>query len=781
MKRLPASHNAHQESALDGDEEERRRHQVNVLPPSAMAAPQQRSPQPSQQNEDERTSRRNWLYGDSPADPPAQPEETTNQREEEPDAIATAFTSAHTVAEKTEHPESDAAFSAAVDCGPVVVYPLATNEAFFRPWKHNSSGSSSNNNSDSDACDDGEASTVNKWKVRALLNPFAKRKAAVKSKARETEQQPHAVHHADDDNDENPAVSSPARPAARTAIPRTPPSRRFSLENPPVSAPERPGTPVLAPAPVAIQPEPPTGLVSHPLRPPRGHVRSREAVGGLPHAPPFPLSDPPRFEDNADLPVALVNITGLRKSTAQLTPLHSTDRSVVRNNRPQNEDDSNAEGDDSVVGRVLKRLPPKPPTQLQQLKQQHQQAKQKSKKGATLDALDAIQRQREQRRNAQAEEKQRLKAEVEQHGDDAGYKFRRLIQKFRDALPAAQRSHQVQSEGYSGTTAAPSTQRLCVFVRKRPLAKKELKGKGYDVLTCLFTAISSKNNTLDTSLRRELLCHEPKLKVDCSEALENHTFAFDGVFDDDQDNETVYRATVGPLLPSLVPSTPPATSSSASSLTVFAYGQTGSGKTFTMRSIYRQAAADLFDRLAVYDCTVGVSVGVSFYEIYMNHVNDLLNLRKRVQLLEDGDGVVQLLGLKEIAIASADELMELIKIGEEARATSANAVHDDSSRSHALLRVTLSGADGAVLARLSLVDLAGSERACDTQSDSKSTRMEGAEINKSLLALKECVRALDRGATHIPFRQSKLTQLLRDRYSPPRSVEGSERLTHEFS
>lgn len=70
-----------------------------------------------------------------------------------------------------------------------------------------------------------------------------------------------------------------------------------------------------------------------------------------------------------------------------------------------------------------------------------------------------------------------------------------------------------------------------------------------------------------------------------------------------------------------------------------------------------------------------------------------------------------------------------------------------------------------MLSRLNLVDLAGSERANDTQTDDKQTRMEGAEINKSLLTLKECIRALDQKASYLPFRGSKLTQLLRDSFT----------------
>ncbi|KAG6616040.1 sporangia-induced kinesin-like protein [Phytophthora cinnamomi] len=403
-----------------------------------------------------------------------------------------------------------------------------------------------------------------------------------------------------------------------------------------------------------------------------------------------------------------------------------------------------------------------------------------------MDALNEIKRKREARRALQAQEKRRVEKELREHGDDAGYKFRRLIQQYRDALPPCQQQQQQLQQlpplSLSSSIRPPPTPttlldasdapRLSVFIRKRPLAKKELKAKGYDIISCLFT-LEGQNVKIDNTsalLRRELVCHEPKLRVDCSETLENHQFRFDGVFDELQENSKVYDATVGPMVPYLVSEA--ATSSDTTSLTVFAYGQTGSGKTYTMKSIYRQAAVDLFQQLDELKESSSrrnshVSVGVSFYEIYMNSVNDLLNGRSRVQLMEDGDGAVQLPGLKELPATSADELLELVHLGEQARATSANAVHDDSSRSHALLRVTLYAADnnnGSALARLSMVDLAGSERASDTQSDKKSTRMEGAEINKSLLALKECIRALDRGAAHIPFRQSKLTQLLRDSF-----------------
>ena len=72
------------------------------------------------------------------------------------------------------------------------------------------------------------------------------------------------------------------------------------------------------------------------------------------------------------------------------------------------------------------------------------------------------------------------------------------------------------------------------------------------------------------------------------------------------------------------------------------------------------------------------------------------------------------------------------------------------------------GLDGKVLGKMSLVDLAGSERGTDTKQHNRQLRTESAEINKSLLALKECIRSLDLGKAHIPFRGSKLTEVLRE-------------------
>jgi len=107
--------------------------------------------------------------------------------------------------------------------------------------------------------------------------------------------------------------------------------------------------------------------------------------------------------------------------------------------------------------------------------------------------------------------------------------------------------------------------------------------------------------------------------------------------------------------------------------------------------------------------------------------------------------------------------------GAAARSTGSTGANADSSRSHAILQLSLRppGEGAPLFGKASFIDLAGSERGADTADTDRQTRLEGAEINKSLLALKECIRALDQergGGRHIPFRGSKLTEVLRDSF-----------------
>lgn len=109
--------------------------------------------------------------------------------------------------------------------------------------------------------------------------------------------------------------------------------------------------------------------------------------------------------------------------------------------------------------------------------------------------------------------------------------------------------------------------------------------------------------------------------------------------------------------------------------------------------------------------------------------------------------------------------MQIIEFGSSVRITGVTGANMDSSRSHAILQISLKDNHNKIHGKISFIDLAGSERGADVVDSNKQTRIDGAEINKSLLALKECIRALDQDKRHTPFRGSKLTLVLKDSFT----------------
>ncbi|KAG4381443.1 hypothetical protein GLYMA_15G148800v4 [Glycine max] len=308
------------------------------------------------------------------------------------------------------------------------------------------------------------------------------------------------------------------------------------------------------------------------------------------------------------------------------------------------------------------------------------------------------------------------------------------------------------------STRENNVAKIKVVVRKRPLNKKELAKKEDDVVTVTGNAY--------------LTVHEPKLKVDLTAYVEKHEFCFDAVLDEHVTNDEVYRSTVEPIIPTIFERT---------KATCFAYGQTGSGKTYTMQPLPLRAAEDLVRQLhqPVYR-DQRFKLWLSYFEIYGGKLYDLLSDRKKLCMREDGRQQVCIVGLQEFEVCDVLIVKEFIEKGSAARSTGSTGANEESSRSHAILQLAVKkhsevkaskrnndgneARSGKVVGKISFIDLAGSERGADTTDNDRQTRIEGAEINKSLLALKECIRALDNDQIHIPFRGSKLTEVLRDSF-----------------
>ncbi|XP_075955252.1 kinesin-like protein KIF2A isoform X2 [Anarhichas minor] len=387
--------------------------------------------------------------------------------------------------------------------------------------------------------------------------------------------------------------------------------------------------------------------------------------------------------------------------------------------------------------------PPPPslqPTQLTQAQTQ-QQLLNARRKSNCVKEVEKLQEKRERRRIQQQELREKRAQEVDT--TIPNYEIMYMIRDFRASLD------------YRPLTTADLIEehRICVCVRKRPLNKKELSMKDLDVIT-----VPSKD---------VVMVHEPKQKVDLTRYLENQTFRFDYTFDDTTTNEMVYRFTARPLVETIF---------ERGMATCFAYGQTGSGKTHTMggdfsgknqdcaKGVYALAARDVFLMLKKPNYKkLDLQVYATFFEIYSGKVFDLLNRKAKLRVLEDGKQQVQVVGLQEKDVKCTEEVLKLIEVGNSCRTSGQTSANAHSSRSHAVFQIILRR-KGKMHGKFSLIDLAGNERGADTSSADRQTRLEGAEINKSLLALKECIRALGRNKPHTPFRASKLTQVLRDSF-----------------
>uniref|UniRef100_A0A1A9WS28 Kinesin motor domain-containing protein n=1 Tax=Glossina brevipalpis TaxID=37001 RepID=A0A1A9WS28_9MUSC len=254
--------------------------------------------------------------------------------------------------------------------------------------------------------------------------------------------------------------------------------------------------------------------------------------------------------------------------------------------------------------------------------------------------------------------------------------------------------------------------------------------------------------------------------------------------------ELVYRTTTAPLVKDVL---------KGYNAAVFAYGATGSGKTHTMLGPCRKkrnftpnnnldgvegivyetdangndnglmvrAIEEIFQHIEMAEELNMCKVSISYLEIYNELIRDLLNPGGPLELREDNRGQrITVAGLSEITTASRQEVVSLLIKGNKARTMEPTAANQTSSRSHALLSITVQTKTplGTKQGKLFLTDLAGSERAKKTKNRGKRLQ-EGAHINRSLLALGNCINALSGGARYVNYRDSKLTRLLKEALS----------------
>uniref|UniRef100_A0A3B4B866 Kinesin-like protein n=1 Tax=Periophthalmus magnuspinnatus TaxID=409849 RepID=A0A3B4B866_9GOBI len=211
---------------------------------------------------------------------------------------------------------------------------------------------------------------------------------------------------------------------------------------------------------------------------------------------------------------------------------------------------------------------------------------------------------------------------------------------------------------------------------------------------------------------------------------------------------------------------------------IFAYGQTGSGKTYTMEGVpenpgINQRALQLLfsevtEKAADWDYTISVSMVEIYNETLRNLLGDNPTEKLDIKMHPDGSGQLYVPGLTKITVESPEDINRVFELGHMNRATACTNLNEHSSRSHALLIITVSGYNSTTAThtqgKLNLVDLAGSERI--SKSGAEGSRLREAQcINKSLSALGDVINALRSKHAHIPFRNSRLTYLLQDSLS----------------
>uniref|UniRef100_A0A5B7A9E3 Putative kinesin-related protein 11 isoform X1 n=1 Tax=Davidia involucrata TaxID=16924 RepID=A0A5B7A9E3_DAVIN len=328
----------------------------------------------------------------------------------------------------------------------------------------------------------------------------------------------------------------------------------------------------------------------------------------------------------------------------------------------------------------------------------------------------------------------------------------------RSMTPSRNRSDSMYSRGYGGRTPVgfPSSDELIgepvdtsrsgdsisVTIRFRPLSEREYQRGD------------------------EITWYADGDKIVRNEYNPASAYAFDRVFGPSTNSQEVYDIAARPVVKAAMEGV---------NGTVFAYGVTSSGKTHTMHGDQNSPGIIPLAIKAVFGIiqdTPGREflLRVSYLEIYNEVINDLLDpTGQNLRVREDAQGTY-VEGIKEEVVLSPGHALSFIAAGEEHRHVGSNNFNLLSSRSHTIFTLMIESSspgdeyDGVIFSQLNLIDLAGSESSKTETTGLR--RKEGSYINKSLLTLGTVIGKLSEGkASHVPYRDSKLTRLLQSSLS----------------
>lgn len=294
-----------------------------------------------------------------------------------------------------------------------------------------------------------------------------------------------------------------------------------------------------------------------------------------------------------------------------------------------------------------------------------------------------------------------------------------------------------------------STGNIRVICRLRPENRVERESGGYCCVDYSPTSLKLRTHS------------------DRGKSEESHSFSFDHVFGPETSQACVFQAAAGPVVSGVL---------TGYNGTLFAYGQTGSGKTHTMegpnindpelKGIIPRMMDALFIGLVNASSSTEFTIKVSFLEIYMERIQDLLDESKaNLQVKEDKGRGIYIQDATEMYVSSPAEMMAVMQTGAASRSVAATRMNERSSRSHSIFIVHIDQKDVETGTRrsgkLHFVDLAGSEKVGKTNVSGQQLE-EAKMINKSLSALGMVINALTERQSFVPYRDSKLTRLLQE-------------------
>mmetsp|Transcript_27479 Transcript_27479/g.63533 ORF Transcript_27479/g.63533 Transcript_27479/m.63533 type:complete len:1076 (-) Transcript_27479:81-3308(-) len=330
--------------------------------------------------------------------------------------------------------------------------------------------------------------------------------------------------------------------------------------------------------------------------------------------------------------------------------------------------------------------------------------------------------------------------------------FKAAVQNYRQDVLHLPSDAPDEEIGTPPTVSQSSRAPVTVYARIRPLFPKDEQVGDFDVAT----VVPARGEQLPS----KMMLHNCLFEADLKTPYINHMqFEFDHVFGPTASNRHVYSVSAKHLVEGAC---------NGGVGTLFMFGQTGSGKTHTMTAIEEMAAIDIFAALPeATSADEDPQVAVQFVELRGNRCYDLIARDSKafpeLRLRETAGGVYSAEGAVELFPRSHEDLTVVMRTAHSRRATSATSANDVSSRSHAVCAIQLLRSGGQLL----LVDCAGTERKKDSMHHTKERQQEGAEINASLHALKECIRhmSLNQRVPSHAYRASALTKILADTFS----------------